>query len=400
MGLGKTNGPPPVRVIRGNLPPNQPAVVRWRSAATRFQSADAIVSCRAETTSLVSPGVIRHTSVFTFKITQGAVRSYAFRVPKHVNIVGTDADFGLLKQEVGESDDPAYAALTLTPQVESAGARITLVYEDALPAFPCKTVIEPIAPIGVLRTEGVLTVVPAGAIRIQPGAMTNLLQTDAITAMPLANEKTKRTAPALPGGSAYRYTTTPCSLEVGLEDIVTAIHCENTIVVRVEDALATAEASLQLDLRDAPADQIVVTIGKAEGWTITSATGRDVADGDIEQRQGENGVLVVTIPFRKPAAGMMKVALKMERKIDTAMPGTVSAPEIAVKDAVVQNGYVPHQRRADGHVHVQGAGASQAGGRHLRGSGWLDARRRHAGREACAAHPRRLDAARLLRATA
>lgn len=128
----QTDGPPPERVIKGNLPADRPAEVRWRSAATRFQSADAIVSCRAETTSLVSPGVIRHTSVFTFKITQGAVRSYAFRVPKHVNIVGTDTDFGLLKQEVGASDDPAYATLTLTPQVESAGARITLVYEDAL----------------------------------------------------------------------------------------------------------------------------------------------------------------------------------------------------------------------------------------------------------------------------
>lgn len=336
----QADGPPPVRVIKGNLPVDQPAVVRWRSAATRFQRTDPVVSCRAETTSLVSPGVIRHTSVFTFKITQGAVRSYAFRVPKHVNIVGTDTDFGLLKQEVGAADDPAYATLTLTPQVESAGARITLVYEDALPAFPCKTLIEPIAPLGVLRTDGLLIVAPTGAIRIQPGAMTNLLQTDAATPPPATDAKSKGVPPALPNGSAYRYTTTPCSLEVGLEDIVTAIHCENTIVVRVEDALATVEASLQLDLRDAPADKIVATIGKAEGWTITSTTGRDVADGDIEQRKGEDGALVVTIPFRKPVAGMMKIALKMERKIDTATPGKVVVPEIAVQDAVVQNGYV------------------------------------------------------------
>ncbi len=336
----QTDGPPPERVIKGNLPADRPAEVRWRSAATRFQRTDAIVSCRAETTSLVSPGVIRHTSVFSFKITQGAVRSYAFRVPKHVNIVGMDTDFGLLKQEVGASDDPAYATLTLTPQVESAGARITLVYEDTLPAFPCKTTIEPIAPIGVLRTEGLLNVAPTGAIRIQPGAMTNLLQTDAAAPVPATDAKSKSAAPALPKGTSYRYTTTPCSLEIGLEDIVTAIHCENTIVVRVEDALATVEASLQLDLRDAPADKIVATVGKAEGWTITSTTGKDVADGDIEQRKGEDGVLTVTIPFRKQVAGMMKIALKMERKIDTATPGKVVVPEIAVKDAVVQNGYV------------------------------------------------------------
>ncbi|MGI5868002.1 MAG: hypothetical protein ACOX9C_00965 [Kiritimatiellia bacterium] len=328
----QTDGPPPARVIRGNLPAGRPVEVRWRSAAMRFQRTDAIVSCRAETTSLVAPGVIRHTSVFTYKITQGTVRRYAFRVPKQVNIVSTDADFNLLKQEVGESDSPAYSTLTLTPQVESAGARITLVYEDALPAFPCKTVIEPVAPVGVLRTEGLLTVVPSGAIRIQPGAMTNLLQTAAAASAASAS--------ALSGGGAYRYTATPCSLEVGLEDIVTAVHSENTVVVRVEDALASVEALLQLDLRDAPADQVVAMIGKAEGWTITSASGRGVADGDIEQRKLDDGALAVTIPFRKPVAGMMKVVLKMERRIDTAAPGTLAVPEIAVQDAVVQNGYV------------------------------------------------------------
>lgn len=339
----QTDGPPPERVVKGNLPANRPAAIRWRSAATRFQSAEAVVSCRAETTSLVSPGVIRHTSVFTFKITQGVVREYAFRVPKHVNIVRTDTDFGLLKQSLADSADPAYATLTLTPQVESAGATVTLVYEDALPAFPCKTAIEPIAPLGVLRTDGALHVAPTGAIRIQPGAMTNLLQTDAQASGPAPRAESAKgeAAPAAPPkGVSYRYTTTPCSLEVGLEDIVTAIHCENTVVLRVEDALASVEASLQLDLRDAPADKIVVAIDKAEGWTFTSATGRDVADGDIEQRKGEGGALTVTIPFRTPVSGMMKVALKMERKIDTATPGRIVVPEIAVQDAVVQNGYV------------------------------------------------------------
>lgn len=337
----QADGPPPVRVMKGNLPMGELATIQWKHAATRFQQTDPVLSCKADTSSFVAPGVIRHTSQFSFRITQGTVRSYSFRVPRDVNIVSTDTDFGLLKQTVEDSGDPAYSTLTLTSQVESSGAVIKLVYEDALPAFPCKAVIEPISPVGVLRTEGLLLVAPMGSIRILPGAIKNLLQTDGAV-VPFAGENKAKSAvlPPPPNSACYRYTTTPCSIEVGLEDIVTAIHAENTVVVKIEDALASIEASLQLDLRDAPADKVVVTIGKAAGWTITSVTGKDVSDGDIEQREKEKGVLEVTVPFDKQTTGMMKIALKMERKIDTTTPGKVVVPEIAVKDAVVQNGYI------------------------------------------------------------
>ena len=329
----------PLLLVRGNLPMSDHVKIAWTPAATRFKHSDSVVSCKALTTSWVSPGVIHHTSEYVFKITQGTTRQYAFQVPKHVNIVNTDTDFGLLKQTIEDSKDAAYSILTLTSQTESSGAVIRLVYEDALPAFPSRATIEPISPQGVLRTDGLLSVVAKGSVRIQPRAMKNLLQTDG-TAIPLdksTNEKDDRE-----GGTRnwYRYTTTPCSLEVGLEDIVTAIHAENTIIVDVGDAQASVEAALQLDLRDAPADKIVVTIGEATGWTITSVTGKNVADGDVEQRDKGKGIVEVTIPFEKQVSGTMLISLKMERKIDTTNPGTLAVPEITLKDAVVQNGYI------------------------------------------------------------
>ncbi len=325
--------------LRGNFPLSDWVSIAWVPAATRFLHSDSVLSCKAETTSLVSPGVIQHTSRFVFKITQGTVRSYSFLVPKHVNIVNTETDFGLLKQTLEDSEDATYSKLTLTSQTESKGAVIQLVYEDALPAFPCQAILEPISPIGVLRTDGLLFVAPRGSVRLLPGTLRNLLQTDA-TAIPLAAEAIAKNGIRPGSGSCYRYTTTPCTLEVGLEDIVTAVHAENTVVLDVEDSLASIEATLQLDLRDAPADKIAVSVGKFTGWTITSIAGKGVADGDVEQRDKGKGNLELVIPFERQVMGILRVSIKMEKKIDTASPGKIDLPEISVKDAIVQNGFI------------------------------------------------------------
>lgn len=325
--------------LSGNLPLSDWISIAWVPAATRFLHSDSVLSCKAETTSLVSPGVIQHTSRFVFKITQGTVRSYSFLVPKHVNIVNTETDFGLLKQTLEDSDNAAYSKLTLTSQTESKGAVIQLVYEDALPAFPCQAILEPISPVGVLRTDGLLFVAPRGSVRLLPGALRNLLQTDA-TAIPLATEAVAKSGVRVGSGSCYRYTTTPCTLELGLEDIVTAIHAENTVVLDVEDSLASIEAILQLDLRDAPADKIAVLVGKFAGWTITAIAGKGVADGDVEQRDKGKGDLELVIPFERQVMGILCVSIKMEKKIDTASPGKIEIPEISVKDAIVQNGFI------------------------------------------------------------
>ncbi len=326
-------------VLTGNFPAGGRVRVDWKPAPARFEASDSVRACRVETVATVQPGVIQYTSTFTFSLTRGSVREYAFRVPKAATIIHTETDFGLLSQTFNDGEDAESQTLTLTARTENRGAVIQLVYEQALPAFPCEATIEPIAPLHVLRTDGFLFVAPKGSVRVLPGVLTHLLQTDA-AGLPVAAGIEDKHGLRLTSGNAYRYTTTPSAMQVTVEDVVTAVYAENTIVLDVEDARGVCETTLQLDLRDAPADHVTVRIADMEAWMITAITGSQVAEGDVSRRPLSPETTVIDIPFERPVSGVTRVTIRMERKIDTTEPGTLRVPNVSVEGAVMQNGFI------------------------------------------------------------
>ncbi|MEI7902803.1 MAG: hypothetical protein WCK89_21355 [bacterium] len=316
--------------VSGYLGFSPEVTMSWKTAVRKLES-ELIASCDALTSVTVVPGTVHMKTVFTYRVAQGELNSMVINVPG-VNVIQVSGPD--LRDWSVDKSDPATPKLRVTlgrPQKEAY--QLTVDYECAIPAFPCEFKLDSPAPQGVIRAAGLLLVGTDSAVRIQVASFAGLTQSD-------PGVFPRNALGALPARSVYtyQYAAVPYAVTLKAEDIVTAFTAETGVLYKMEDGILTVEASVQLDVRDAPAREVRLATDADASWTVSAVTGQQVAESDVDIRAVAGGREIL-VPFRKPVEGNVVITLRLEKTFGMATD-TFTVPSMTVPEARAQRGYV------------------------------------------------------------
>jgi hypothetical protein len=303
--------------------------VLWKPEIRQADS-ELVATCDIHTVASASPGTLRVDTIFSYRVAQGQLAELLFDVPD-VNIVSvTGAD---IQDWRIDRTDPARSRLRVQlARPRRDDYRLGVVCERALASFPCQSDIPVLVPLNVIRAGGSLMLGTDSAVKLQVADSTGLTQIDP-SAFPRANavESTDpRHVPAR-GLFAWQYAAVPYAITIGADNIASAIHADINLLLNVANGAAVAEASIQLDIRDAPAREIRIAIPTDPRWSVVAVAGKQFSESDVDTRATDTGREIV-IPFRAPVEGQALVTIRLEASI-AALGDHFAVPTFAVANA-------------------------------------------------------------------
>jgi len=334
------------------LPPRPDFWLSWQPDV-RLAKSDLVASCDINTVATVSPGALRVDSLFAYQIAQGALTELAIEMLDGSREQPGTAERGrvnILSVSGADIQDWRMDGDVLRVQLARAqreGYRLNVVCERPLGAFPCSVEVPVLVPQGMIRMGGDVLLGTDSAVKLQVGSSTGLTQVE--TAAFAAREAVQGAARRVPSKPmfAWQYAALPFKLALSADNIATLVNAEMNMLVSVADATVTLEATVQMDVRDAPTRELRIQIPGDARWTVVSVSGSPFVENDVDTVAAGEGREIV-IPFRKPVTGTVTAMVRLEAQLSafaagadrtTAFPA-IDVPRLSVKGAKSQRGYL------------------------------------------------------------
>ena len=267
--------------------------VQWKPEVKKL-AAELAVSCEANTIATASVGALRLDTVLTYRVIQGSLTELSLDLPP-VNITQvTGPDIQNWRIDRSDPQHPRLQVALSRPKEDVYRFRIES--EMILPAFPCKFDLPVMAPRNVIRSSGFLMVGADSAIKLGVDRLSGLTQIDQASFRPVLLGKEpahKRPAPRR-SAYAYQYAGMPYTLTLNADDVVTSFTADDRLVLSFENGELAFNASVEIDVKDAPAREIFIETDPDPGWTVTAISGAHVAEADTDVRE-ENGMRLIPV---------------------------------------------------------------------------------------------------------
>ncbi|MDD4871830.1 MAG: hypothetical protein PHR77_14830 [Kiritimatiellae bacterium] len=317
--------------------------VGWKPQIRKLES-ELVVACEANSIAMASVGALRLDSIFTYRIIQGNLNKLSFDLPE-INVTqvrGEDIQDWKIEKQGGKTK-----LLIVLSRPKDGIYRLQVEGEMVLAKFPCKFNLPVITPENVLRTSGFMMMGTDSAIKLQVGKAGGLTQIDQ-TLFPLVvfegKGEQKRLRPTRSTFS-YQYANMPYTVEVNADDIVTSLTADSQLVLSMVDNELVFNAAVELDVKEALARDILFEMDTNTAWTVTSVTGPQVSEADVDVRdepagQGDKKTRrVIFVPFKQAVSGAVLVNVRMERTMPAGSASIVS-PRFKVVEARTERGYL------------------------------------------------------------
>lgn len=319
-------------LVTAVLPPTAPLVVRWQPKVRRL-AGELVLECDVNEIVAARAGALRVDSLFNFRIAQGALSKLAFDVPEGRTV--TQVRGADVREWAVEQRDAKTRVLSVTlsrPQEKTY--QLHVEHERPLPPLPCEIELAPLAPRDVLRASGFMLAGADGAMRLIVKKAAGLTQIDRAAFASTVMQGTQRLAAPQRESYAYQFANLPYALSLSAEDVVTSLQAEERLVLGISDNDISLEATVDADVRDAAARELVIETDPA--WNVTAVEGQNVADSDVKD---ENGVRKVRVYLRTAALGRQLVNLRLERTLP-ANATSFPMPVFRLAGARSERGYV------------------------------------------------------------
>ena len=318
--------------VSAYLSPGQPLRIQWKPQVRKL-TGDLAVSCDAHAIAVARIGALQIDTLFTYRVVQGQLQRLSFAVPPAFNV--TQVRGADLREWTIENATGGTRRLNVVLSRPHEGTYLLDVEgEQVLSAFPCAFDYPLLVPEGVMRASGFVMIGADSAIRLLVNQASGLTQIDQ-AAFPKANAPDlPRRAPPARSAYAYQYANLPFQMQLAADDIVTAFHAEERLVLSHGDSDLTLAADVELDIRDAPAREFAIET--ETGWTVAQVVGAPVADHDV--RDTPTG-RVVRVFFREAVTGRTVVSLRLERPLRDN-PDRFDVPRFRVQGAKSERGHL------------------------------------------------------------
>ena len=312
--------------------------VNWKPEIKKFDS-ELVVSCEASTIATASVGALKIDSIFTYRVIQGELSNLTLALPD-VNVTQVRGE-NIQEWKLDKSDPKSPKLIVNLSRPEENVYRLQVESEMVLPKFPSKFDLPVFTPQNVLRTSGFLLVGTDSAIKLQVSKIAGLTQIDQASFPAVsADLKGKPQARACPSRStyAYQYANVPYTMEINADDIVTSYSVNDLLSLSLVDNDLVFNASVELEVKDAPAREIMIETDADNSWTVTSITGANVSEADVDVRESA-GKRLIYIPFSSAVSGTVLVNVKMEKSL-AKDARAFAAPRFTVLDAKTERGFL------------------------------------------------------------
>jgi len=310
--------------------------VRWKPEVKKLDS-ELVVSCEANSIATASVGAMRLDTIFTYRVIQGSLKELEMDLPDVSVTQVTGDDIQGWRIDRSNATKPRLIVALSRPQEDIY--RLRVESEMVLAKFPSETTLPVLSPREVIRSSGFLLIGTDSAIKLQISKAAGLTQVDQ-AAFPTVTLGDKTAVRSKPSRSlyAYQYANTPYRLDINADDIVTTFTADNRLVLSLVDNELTLDASVEIDVKDAPAREIRIETEPDVEWTVTSVAGQHVSEADTDVRD-EKGKRIIYVPFRNAVSGTALVTIRMERSLKRDAT-SFTAPRFEVLDAKSSRGYL------------------------------------------------------------
>ncbi|MBM4143864.1 MAG: hypothetical protein FJ225_09790 [Lentisphaerae bacterium] len=323
--------------VMAYLGPGTGFEVRWKPAVKKLE-AELAVACDANSIVSASVGALRIDTVYTYRIIQGRLEQLVFDLPE-INVTQVRGE-DIREWRIDRADAQRPRLVVALGRSKESIYRLQVESEMILPKFPCDFDLPVLAPRDVIRASGFLLIGSDSAVKLQVAKAGGLTQVEPAAFPAVSMEADKPEARPRPSRSAYayQYANAPYTFSLTADDIVTSFTADNRIVVRLENEELALDASMQIDVKDAPAREIVIETDPSADWTVTGISGENVSEADTDVRE-EEGARLICVPFKKAVTGTALINVRMEK---TLAPGATNfvTPKLTVRGARAERGYL------------------------------------------------------------
>ncbi len=309
-------------------------VMRWKPEIKKLE-AERVVECEANMIAVAGVGALHMDVILNYRLLQGSLNQLLVALPPDVNITQVNGeDIQDWSIDRANPDQPVLSVALNRHQETLYALRIN--GEMMLPEFPCSFDLPVFTPRDVIRANGFLTVGTDSAIKILVIQAPGLTQVDQALFPLIKREKADAAERVLPQRRpfTYQFAGMPFVLTIEADDIVTALTADSRLVLSVVDNDAALHASVELDVRDAPAREAAFITDPA--WTAAGVTGADIADYDVRD---EAAARIIRVYFRNAVLGRTLVDLRLEHSLG-AEAAVFTLPRFSVRDAKSERGYL------------------------------------------------------------
>ncbi len=313
------------------LTPGVPLNVRWKPQVRKL-AGELAVTCDGRTVALASVGVLKLNTLFTYRVVQGALDKMTLTVPDQLNVTQVvGADIREWRLETLPAGGRRLNVVLSRPQEQTYALRVE--GERVLPPFPCKFDMPVVVPDQVIRANGFLLLGTDSAVKLIVGRAAGLSQIDP-GAFPAGVKGESDQAIPARVAYAYQYAHMPFQMDIAAEDIVTAMSADSSLTVSYEDNGVGINAALDIEVRDAPAREVVLET--EPGWSVAQVQGGQVTDYDVRDIKGRREIRVY---FKEAVLGHTLINLRLERSLGAGL-ATFVVPRLDLRGARSERGYV------------------------------------------------------------
>ncbi|MFO7534497.1 MAG: hypothetical protein R6X19_02225 [Kiritimatiellia bacterium] len=315
------------------LAPAPETVVRWKPQL-RKQDGELVATCEANVLAATAVGGLRLDTLFTYRVSQGALRKIEIRVPDSLNI--TEVNGAEIQEwKIAPAADGARLLTVILRRPWETAYRLQVIGDRPLSDMPCRFDLPVLQPLGVMRASGFLMAGADTAVKLSLRHTAGLTQIDQ-TAFPTASLDAPAAPRAKPQRNAFawQYANLPYTLSLEAEDIVSEYTSDDRLVLSVEDRDLVLNASTEIEFRDAPSREVVLETDPA--WSVAAVTGSQLADYDVRDA---GGLRHIRLTFKSAQLGRALFELRLERSL-AAGEESFAVPRLRLAGAKNQRGYV------------------------------------------------------------
>ena len=321
--------------FRGFLPPDGRVALSWTRARPETEGR-LFYAAEGFSQVAISPGLLRQTLVFEFKVMQGELNQLTLLLDGEGEVTHVQGDPVLAWNILPDPDHAGRRRLTVQfnqPRKEQFTLQVQT--QAALGAFPRAVTPLKIVPEGATRFGGYARVINRGAVRLEVLEARGLSQ---ISPGQLPQSAALRAlfARAATQVFAFRFSGDDFALRVQADNILPELSVSEVLAYHLGGTDLAIDAELELDIREAPVRELLLRVPAS--FVVARLTIPHLAD-HTRLPDETPGQARLRLTFSQPVAGRQLLQLRLERNaaLDAA---TWELPRVAVVNARSTRGHV------------------------------------------------------------
>ncbi|MBI2926336.1 MAG: hypothetical protein HYY24_11620 [Verrucomicrobia bacterium] len=292
-----------------HLPSDGHVSLAWKEAKKEAEGR-LFYSAEGLTQITISPGVMRQTALFDFKVMQGELNQIVFTLDGEGEVTRVQGQAVLawtLEPVTGAQNRRRLVVRLNQPQKDQFTLQVYA--QTALGAFPLAVEALRLRPEEATRLSGHFRIVNEGAVRLEVLQATGLSQ---ISPEQFPTSDVVKNLLGAPSGQvfAFRFSGGDYRLQIQADNILPEVSVSQVLLYHLGETELAIEAEIELDVREAPVRELQLRV--PQGFAVARLQASNLSDYFLTPGDEQQGAQLRLV-YAGPVAGRQVIQLRLER---------------------------------------------------------------------------------------